>query len=135
MSQCNHQNFAIDAEVDKQVQQNFEELVEEQIARLPPKHHLLDEDSKRKVAIGLILIKKEKYKLEKKRKAAKRLKRKPLKERDCENQEESLLKHCLLKMHKERRKREKRIKMANEEMELHRRAQLLEEQLYELLQN
>ncbi|KAJ3651527.1 hypothetical protein Zmor_017561 [Zophobas morio] len=75
MANCEHKNFEIDASVDRQIQNCFEEMVDFEMVKLDP-HLSLKE--RRSIAVGMVLVKKEQLKLAKKRKAAEKSTRKPL---------------------------------------------------------
>ena len=100
MAKCEHKNFEIDASVDRQIQNCFEEMVDFEMVKLDPH---LSTNERRSIAIGLVLVKKEQLKLAKKRKAAEKSTRKPLSyRRRRKRTAKSLLKKCLLMQHRER---------------------------------
>ena len=100
MAKCEHKNFEIDASVDRQIQNCFEEMVDFEMVKLDS---ALSVNERRSIAVELVLVKKEQLKLAKKRKAAEKSKRKHLShQRSRQRTAKSLLKKCLLKQYWER---------------------------------
>ena len=112
-----HPNFAIDQEVDEAVKRNFEELVSVSTEKCVDSD-IKDPVMRRGIAIYIVLLEKEQYKLEIKAKAARRKGRafnkkktrqrvlEELSEAQCKRRK-SLLKKCLQKMHRRSKKEEK----------------------------
>ncbi|KAJ3649470.1 hypothetical protein Zmor_021210 [Zophobas morio] len=106
MARCIHTNFIIDERVDRQVKKCFEEMVQYQMTKLDSS---FPEELKRRKAVEMVLIHKEKLKIMKKKKIAKRFKTKPVRrqKKTSGNTGEGLLKYCLLKQHQERQRKQR----------------------------
>ena len=55
MTKCENKNFSIDASVDKQIQNCFQELVNYEMVKLDSR---MSENRKRSITVGLVLVKK-----------------------------------------------------------------------------
>nr|XP_015837109.1 PREDICTED: uncharacterized protein LOC107398238 [Tribolium castaneum] len=111
---CVHKNFLIDQSVDEEVKKCFDRMVELQMKRLEKTSPRLDNEMRRKVAIRIVLEKKEVYKTLQKFDAAKKKQKLQTSEKKTEHKKKkkskSLLKRCLVKSHQLKLKQQKENK-------------------------